>query len=89
MTMSSSFFTPFLLEPSPIIDLPCQSGTRGPTKTDKFLEKFERGGSLHFFLFLGIVGDKKWSPFLDLGIPSPIICLSIFTFPTFGFFTPP
>ena len=22
--------------------------------------------------FLGIVGDKKWSPFLDLGIPSPI-----------------
>ena len=20
--------------------------------------------------FLGIVGDKKWSPFLDLGIPS-------------------
>ena len=22
--------------------------------------------------FLGIVGDKKWSPFFDLGIPSPI-----------------
>ena len=22
--------------------------------------------------FLGIVGDKKWSPFLDLGIQSPI-----------------
>ena len=22
--------------------------------------------------FLGIVGDKKWSPFLDMGIPSPI-----------------
>ena len=23
-------------------------------------------------LLLGIVGDKKWSPFLDLGIRSPI-----------------
>ena len=24
--------------------------------------------------YLGIVGDKKWSPFLDLGIRSPIFC---------------
>ena len=24
--------------------------------------------------FLGIVGDKKWSPVLDLGIRSPIFC---------------
>ena len=24
--------------------------------------------------FLGIIGDKKWSPFLDLGIRSPIFC---------------
>ena len=24
--------------------------------------------------FLGIIGDKKWCPFLDLGIQSPIFC---------------
>ena len=29
-------------------------------------------GHFHIPPFLGIVGDKKWSPFLDLGIRSPI-----------------
>ena len=35
--------------------------------------------------FLGIVGDKKWSPFLDLGIRSPIFLhLKTAIFSNFG-----